>query len=213
MQWSEYECDRLTDLVFDSSYSTQEIARELDRTELEVVKQIRELGLGWVKKKKRNGVSRGQTALTDIMRKLIPGQKIENEYVIGERLRLDVYCPAYKLAAEYHGRQHFYYVPHFHGTKDGFYESQARDERKIELCREQGIELVTFRFNDSLTEDAVYDRLLFALRNSKALPAKDLTDNRVPKYRGNPFYEEQKEKRRQYRKEQYKRSKARRRRG
>src|SRR4051794_4516019 len=100
--WDEFEDAILTDLVFDSNLSAREIAKDLDATELEIKKRIRDLGLSWVRRK--NGhLSRGQGALTTIMRKLLPNEKIVTEEPIGERLRLDVYCPSYKLAAEYHG--------------------------------------------------------------------------------------------------------------
>jgi predicted transcriptional regulator len=209
MPWTEYEQDRLTDLVFSSNLSTLEIARELDRTELEVTKEIRNLGLSWVRRKKGH-VSRGQGALTAIMQKLLPGEEIRTEEPIGDRLRLDVYCPRYQLAAEYHGRQHFFYTEHFHGNIQGFYESQARDEKKIEICRDLGIALVIFRYNDTLSEDVVYERMLDALRNT---PIVEKEKDNVPTYKGNPFYEASKIRQREYRKQQYQKMKARRGRG
>lgn len=204
MPWTEYEQDRLTDLVFSSNLSTLEIARELDRTELEVTKEIRNLGLSWVRRKKGH-VSRGQGALTAIMQKLLPGEEIRTEEPIGDRLRLDVYCPRYDLAAEYHGRQHFFYTEHFHGDIQGFYESQARDEKKIEICRDLGIALVIFRYNDTLSEDVVYERMLDALRST---PIVEKDKDKVPTYKGNPFYEASKIRQREYRKQQYQKMKS-----
>lgn len=204
MTWTEYEDDRLTDMVFDSNLSTHEIAQELGKTELEITREIRNLGLSWVRRKKGH-ISRGQGALTSIMQKLLPGEEIRTEEPIGERLRLDVYCPRYQLAAEYHGRQHFFYVEHFHGDKEGFLASQARDERKIEICKDLGIALVIFRYNDTLTEEVVYERMLDALRNASVADEKE---QKPPKYKGNPYYEAHKIRQREYRKEQYRKMKA-----
>jgi hypothetical protein len=205
--WNDYEIDRLTDFVFQTNLSTNEIARELDRTELDVTKQIRELGLSWVRRKKGH-ISRGQGALVSAMSKILPGEEIRAEEPIGERLRLDVYCPRYKLAAEYHGRQHFFYTEHFHGNKQGFLDSQARDERKIELCKDLGIALVIFRYSDTLTEDVVYERMLDAIRNAPLV-----REEKIPTYKGEPFYEARKKSQREYRREQYKRMKSQRGRG
>ncbi|MCA1806492.1 MAG: hypothetical protein LC687_01300 [Actinobacteria bacterium] len=199
--FSEYECDRLTDMIFDSNLSTQEMADELGRTEIEVNKEIKNLGLGWVRRRKGH-ISRGQAALTQIMSELLPGEEIRTEEPLGERLRLDVYCPGYELAAEYHGRQHFYYVQHFHGDKEGFYASQRRDDRKIELCQDLGIALVVFRYNDDMTRDAVYNRMLDAIRNTPIVK-----EEKKSRYKDNPFYEANKIRQREYRKDQYRKMK------
>lgn len=199
--WDEYEDSLLTDLVFDSNLSVREMAKDLDATEVEINKRIRELGLSWVRRNKGQ-LSRGQAALTAMMRKLLPNEKIVTEEPLPERLRLDVYCPSYNLAAEYHGRQHFQYVQHFHGDKDGFFASQKRDERKAELCEEMGIALVVFRYNDILTEDAVFDRLLDAIRYApQAVKAEKKS------IKGDPYYEAWKQRQREWRRENYKKMK------
>lgn len=196
--FDEYEDSLLTDFIFDSNLSAREIAKDLEATEIEVTKRIRELGLSWVRRK--NGhLSRGQAALTAIMRKLLPGEDINTEEAIGERLRLDVYCPAYRLGAEYHGRQHFEFVPYFHNDKDGFRDSQRRDERKQEICNDLGIALVVFRYNDTLTEDAVYERMLDTLRSGPVL-----LETEKKTLRGDPYYESWKQRKREYSKQAYK---------
>lgn len=60
-------------------------------------------------------------------------------------LVLDFLLPAQRIAVEIHGRQHDVYVPHFHGSPEGFRQSQARDKMKAEFCRINGIELHTVR--------------------------------------------------------------------
>lgn len=197
MKYEYWEHDsHLIELLFDTDMSVRQMAQDMRLPEPQVMQRIKLLGLDWVSKKNK-GVSRGQTALTDIMQRLMPGVHIVNEFHIGEQLRIDVYCPQYKLGAEYHGRQHFYHVARFHPTYDDFIHAQQRDERKIQLCKEQGISLVSFRYCDELTEDAVFDRLLDTMKSATddvILAAKK------PRYsaKNNPHYMEMKHKQNSY---------------
>jgi very-short-patch-repair endonuclease len=189
----------LVDLLLDSSLSLAEIAREIGLSINELNKKINSLGLSWIKEQKKKS-SRGQSALTSVMKKLLPGEKIVNEHHIGERLRLDVYCPSYRLAAEFHGRQHFFYTERFFDSKYEFEEAIKRDEKKAALCKEQGIALVVFRYNDLLTEESVYHRLLEALRSNGWSPKQSKNKKSIT---SDPFYIKQQELRRQKSKEMY----------
>jgi hypothetical protein len=193
----------LVDLLFETNLSQKDIAKELGWTEYKVAARIRELGLQWVKRKNRK-LSRGAASLLTIMQKLFPNEEVVVEYPVGERLRLDVYCPRYKVAAEYHGRQHFYYVEHYHGNLRGFEEAQERDQRKIELCQEQGISLISLRYNDELSEQTVFDRLMTSLQATPAVRTE-----RVSAFKGNPYYEAQKQRQREWRRKQYREMKQR----
>jgi hypothetical protein len=192
----------LTDLMFDTSMSLSEIARELGWTINKVNKEINRLGLSWLKGGKKK-MSRGQTALTSIMKKLLPGQKIINEFHIGNKMKLDVYCPSYQVAAEYHGRQHFFYTQRFFDSKYEFEEAIERDRVKLDWCNENGVALVVFRYNDKLTEEAVFERIIQAIRNSPHIP-KDKPKNRVV---DTTAYKMVKKKNSEYRKKIYKLSK------
>lgn len=192
----------LVDLLLETNLSISNIAGELDVPVNEVNKKINQLGLSWIKQSRKK-MSRGQTALTQIMQKLLPGEEIINEYHIGDRLKIDVYCSSYKIAAEYHGRQHFYYTSRFFESKYEFEEAQKRDLKKVQYCKDNGIALIVFRYNDSLTEDSVYDRMLEAIRSSEFISSKkdkkSLTNN--------PYYQEAKKKNSEYRKTIYKKIK------
>jgi hypothetical protein len=159
----EDDINFLTDLLFDTSLSISEIAKQLDVSIPEVNKKINSLGLSWLKNSRKK-MSRGQTALTMIMQKLLPGEEIINEHHIGDKLKLDVFCPKYKIAAEYHGRQHFYYTSRFFESKYDFEQAQKRDEKKAQYCIDNGIALIVFRYNDLLTEQAFYDIMLTEIR-------------------------------------------------
>ena len=197
----------LIDLLFESDLTLPAIARELGYSFAELNKKINSLGLSWVKEQKKK-TSRGQAALTQTMKKLFPGQKIINEYHIGERLKIDVYCPEYKIGAEFHGRQHFYYTERFFESKYDFIQAKKRDEKKIELCKRDGITLVVFRYNDELTEQAIYDRLLHVIRMSPYIPSK-IKENKSS-ITQNKFYQDRKKQYNKRKKEAYKKMKNRR---
>lgn len=187
----------LVDLLLDSDLNLSEIASELGVTINALNKRINYLGLNWAKKSKKK-MSRGQTALTMIMKKLLPGEEVLNEYHIGERLKLDVYCPRMKLAAEYHGRQHFYYTGRFFDSVYEFEEAKKRDEKKVQYCKDNGIALIVFRYNDSLTEKSVYDRMLDAIRHT---PIVDKPKKQS--IRSSEYYQSMKKRNSEYRKKVY----------
>ena len=192
----------ITDLLLESSLTIPEIAREVDLSVKDLNKKINELGLSWIKEQKKKS-SRGQSALTSVMKKLLPNENIVNEFHLGEKLRLDVYCPSYKLAAEYHGRQHFFYTERFFESKYEFEEAQKRDQKKVQYCKDNGIALIVFRYNDSLTEDSVYNRILEAIRSSEFVSDKKDKKSMT----NNPYYQEAKKKNSEYRKSLYRKIK------
>lgn len=167
-QEDDDDIELLVDLLFESNHSVSEIAKELDWPLEKVNKKINSLGLSWIKERRKK-MSRGQSALTSIMQKLLPGEKVINEYHIGDKLKLDVYCEKYKIAAEYHGRQHFFYTSRFYESKYDFEEAVKRDTKKAQWCKDNNIALIVFRYNDSLTEEAVFDRMLDAIRNTESV--------------------------------------------
>ena len=198
-KFEEDDIEFLIDLLMDTNLSISQIAKELNVNVSDINKKINQLGLNWLKDSRKK-MSRGQTALTSIMKKLLPGEEIINEHHIGDRLKLDVYCPSYKIAAEYHGRQHFYYTSRFFESKYEFLEAQKRDVKKVQYCKDNGIALVVFRYNDSLTEDSVYDRTLEAIRNSEHVSE---TSKNKKSIKDNPYYLEAKKRNSQYKKELY----------
>lgn len=202
---------QLIELLFESNMPVSKIAEVLDWSLAETSKRIRELGLTWVRRNDRK-MSRGHAALTSMVKKLLPGVEVINEHHIGERLMLDIYCPKYKLALEFHGRQHFFFNTHFYGTYDDFRMAQERDVRKAELCKRQGITLVVFCYNERLTEDDVFNRILHAIKSTASIEVPASTEKKYKQQstslKGNPVYEEAKRKRKEWEKESRQRIKA-----
>lgn len=196
------DIEYLTDLMFDTSMSLSSVAKELNWSINRLNKEINRLGLSWLKDSKKK-MSRGQTALTSIIKKLLPGEKVLNEFHIGEKMKLDVYCPSYQIAAEYHGRQHFYYTQRFFDSKYEFEEAIQRDTKKVQWCKENGVALIVFRYNDKLTEEAVFERLIQAIRANPYIVKQKPKDKRVD----TTAYRIVKKKNSEYRKKIYKLSK------
>lgn len=112
-------------------------------------------------------MSKGAQELFNLMRKVLPDNaKLVTEHHVGEGLRLDVFSPQYMLAGEFHGRQHFEYVEHFHKNRRGFWDAQQRDVRKKELCMEQGIALIEFDYRDDMTLSAVSAKVQEAMEKT-----------------------------------------------
>ena len=85
--------------------------------------------------------------------------------VTSSNLELDCYCDALKLAIEYNGEQHYRYIPHFHSSKESFYNTQYRDEIKARLCKENGIKLIIVPYTIALEDIAGYLRQQIPIAN------------------------------------------------
>ena len=101
------------------------------------------------------------------------------------------------------GRQHFYYTQRFFESKYDFEQAVERDKKKLEKCQELGIALIVFRYNDLLTEEAVYDRMLQAIRSAE--PIKNKSTKKSVK--NNKYYQEQKKKYNKRKKDLYRKMK------
>ena len=57
-------------------------------------------------------------------------------------LELDCFCPELRLAVEYHGRQHYEYIPFFHKNREAFLNQKYRDELTRRGCQDNNITLI-----------------------------------------------------------------------
>lgn len=79
--------------------------------------------------------SKGHVKVRELLKELWPFDKaLEEVRVPGSKpaLFIDFLVPNQRFGVEVHGRQHYEFVSHFHGSKIEFYKSQARDRRKEE---------------------------------------------------------------------------------
>jgi len=87
-------------------------------------------------------------AVREFLHKVFPADTILEEVAIPGNLWLDFYLPDRKIAVEAHGRQHFEFVKHFHGTRIGFASSKRRDREKAQWCEDQQITLIEIRYDE-----------------------------------------------------------------
>lgn len=124
-------------LLAEAGWTAGDVALHYNCAPSTVRRYARELGIVLTKER-----SHGALQLRQVLQAALPEYRLEEEYHIGERLRLDFYFPELKLALEYDGSQHKEFSTHFHGSQDNFLEARMRDKRKEELCANQGICLV-----------------------------------------------------------------------
>lgn len=77
------------------------------------------------------------------------------------RQHFDVWLPNWKVAVEYHGKQHFEPVEFF-GGKESFEKTVERDLRKIEIAKKNGVSLIV------VTEDHDLDGLIQEIYSSSS---------------------------------------------
>lgn len=75
---------------------------------------------------------------------IYPNEKHEDNYrpdwLFG--MELDRYYPDLKIGYEMQGTQHYERPSNFYKTLDEFINQRKRDIRKMEICRDRGIELI-----------------------------------------------------------------------
>lgn len=69
------------------------------------------------------------------------------------RLELDAWCLELKLGAEFMGEQHRVFPNSCHSTRAEFNKQRARDQLKVDLCRQHGVRLIIVP--DSVSRDQV----------------------------------------------------------
>lgn len=98
-----------------------------------------------------------------ILKELHPLYDIyEEPHIPGENLYLDLYVPLLKLAIEIHGEQHYKFVPHFHGSRQGFVDYVKRDKRKLDWCELNNITLVVLKHSE---DDDVWRKCITESKN------------------------------------------------
>jgi hypothetical protein len=115
------------------------------------------IGEGWV----------SETELFNLVREAFPDVSVEHHGKpawLG-RQHLDIWIPAWNVAIEYHGEQHFRPVDHF-GGEAGFKANRERDRRKARLCRQNNVKLLVVR------ESGRSDDVLSVIRSAAGLDGK-----------------------------------------
>lgn len=86
----------------------------------------------------------------NFLRFIYPAMQIlEEVYLPGEELYLDIYMPSIKTAVECQGQQHDQYNRFFHKNQKGYRRSIDRDSRKEQWCYVNNIRIIYFYPNES----------------------------------------------------------------
>jgi len=94
---------------------------------------------------------KSEKSLFDIVKKHFKGFDVlrHAQPIWLEPQHLDIFLPELSLAIEYMGEQHYRPVEYF-GGNEGFEATTARDQRKAEICKKVGVNLVYVRFDDDI---------------------------------------------------------------
>lgn len=90
-----------------------------------------------------------RTCLENLYSKQFPNVRL-NEIInpnTNKKLEIDCYNAELRIGVEYHGINHYKFIPFFHKTLEAFKESQMRDEFKELMCSKLGITLIIVPYN------------------------------------------------------------------
>lgn len=71
---------------------------------------------------------------------------------------IDVYIPSLKIGFEYQGEQHFKAIDFFGGIK-GLEETQKRDSKKMNLCKNNNVNLIYWNYDELINESNLKKKL------------------------------------------------------
>ena len=107
-------------------------------------------GEGWI----------NQTFLLRCVEGILPGLEVIREsspsWLNGQRL--DIYIPSLKCAIEYQGEQHYFALDHF-GGEQGLKDRKEMDERKKVACIKEGVMLIEWRYDETISVESVVTKL------------------------------------------------------
>jgi len=137
----------------------------MDHSKLILNTAVHEIGYplkGSFKRKSREsaGEAECRRVIENLTGKSFPKKRpdfLRNE-ITRSNLEIDCYCDELKLGIEYNGPQHYYYNPHFHASKDAFYNSKYRDELKARLCAKNGVKLIVVPYTVDINDIEDYIR-------------------------------------------------------
>lgn len=124
-----------------------------------------------------------------LLDKIFPNQKYfdrkawivgnDNKLMIGGwksgGVQLDRYYPYLKLAFEYNGRQHYDMIWNRVNLKV-FLNIVSNDQRKQEMCRKVGVNLIVIKYNEKLTEQLILNKLKESEFDMEVLCQKSLEE-------------------------------------
>jgi hypothetical protein len=143
----------------DEKYTIEEILSEHEENDNICVDTTPELPEEFTKQTvvpNNKFLSRGEKICKDTLEKIygVPFKNTRPNWLrndtTGRCLELDCYNEKLKIAVEYQGQSHYKYPNYFHKSYEEFKEAQRRDKLKSDLCKKQGVHLITVPYNINL---------------------------------------------------------------
>jgi hypothetical protein len=101
---------------------------------------------------------KGETRLAQLVRSVFPDTCRQYSAQWLGRQHLDVYVPSRRVGFEYQGEQHYSPVPYFKG-QEGYKRTKERDARKKEACRQAGVALIEWKYDEPICREHLLKRL------------------------------------------------------
>lgn len=101
-----------------------------------------------------------ESALYNMVSSIYPNLTVVRHYKAHwlENLELDIFIYELKIGIEYQGVQHFKPLKHW-GGESGLEKRRMNDIKKMELCKEHGVQLIYFTYQDDITLEVALKRL------------------------------------------------------
>ncbi|MGD2089331.1 MAG: hypothetical protein PVH61_24360 [Candidatus Aminicenantes bacterium] len=114
--------------------------------------RLPQIGEGWV----------SEISMFDLVRKVFPDAILHCRPDWLKPQHLDIFIPSKKLGFEYQGKQHSEPVEYF-GGKRAFEENQKRDSLKLSKCRDNGVKIIYWNYDESINEKVLKSKLIEAV--------------------------------------------------
>jgi len=102
-----------------------------------------------MKKFESKGEKIARECIQNILKKPFTNQRLPDlkNPNTNRNLEIDCFNSDLKIGIEYHGRNHYTFIPFFHKSFEEFKKSQERDFYKMEMCNKLGIFLIIVPYN------------------------------------------------------------------
>jgi len=91
----------------------------------------------------------------------------------GRNLEIDCFNPFLRIGLEYHGKQHYEFVPYFHQNKLAFQNQQYRDYLKKNICQTNKILLIEVPFSEKCIKKFILNFLCRKARSNVKMFCRD----------------------------------------
>ena len=214
-RWTDKETQIISKLLEKpNKYSYLDLARVLNRPVSGVRRICSQLNIqSHVRKIK----SEGEEVLFILLRELYPALAIQRQYPIGERLHLDLHIPDLNLGFEFDGVQHSEESSFFHKDRDSFLKGTVLDDKKDNLCANQGIHLIRIDYKENLCKEVLMTRIeeigpgpgirtensVLSFKDKIKMYNKNRYDSIKDKRAGSDYHKSLKEREKKFRRERY----------